>query len=160
MQLGSWRHLAGRFFEVATAGKLNDAERTEVEGWLTGDAEAAVYWDQSAADQRHGWESARMVAGRHPDRRDLIRAALLHDIGKRHARLGPLGRSLATVCGKFRIPVAGAWQRYLRHGALGAEDLAALGCEELVVEFARSHHHARPPGISPHDWETLQAADR
>lgn len=160
MELGSWAHLIGRFFAVATAGPLGEPERIEVESWLNSEGEVAVYWEQSVADQRHGLDSARSVAARFPHRRDLIRAALLHDVGKRHARLGPFGRSLASVCAKLRIPVSGAWQRYLNHGAEGAKDLADLGCEDLVVEFARYHHHSRPAGLSAGDWEILQAADR
>jgi hypothetical protein len=160
MELGSWAHLIGRFFETATAGKLTPTERCEVVEWLNSPAEEAVYWDQAVADQRHGLASARVVAAQHPDRRDLIRAALLHDVGKRHARLGAIGRSLASLGAKLHVPVRGTWLQYLNHGALGADDLEALGCEGLVVDFARFHHHPRPDGIARHDWEILQAADR
>jgi hypothetical protein len=160
MELGSWAHLVGRFFQVATAGRLTPEERQEVEAWLNGPGEAALYWDQSVADQRHGLDSARLVTARRPGRRDLIRAALLHDVGKQYARLGPIGRSLATLCAKVHIEVRGSWRRYLEHGALGAHDLERLGCEALVVEFARFHHHSRPDGFSLDDWEVLQEADR
>ena len=160
MELGSWAHLVGRFFEVATARQLTPDERSEVTGWLNGPAEEAVYWDQTVADQRHGLDGARVVAALRPDRRDLIRAALLHDVGKRHSRLGPIERSLASLCAKLGLPVRGAWLRYLNHGPMGADDLESLGCEGLVVAFARSHHHLRPDGIAFSDWEILQAADR
>lgn len=160
MELGSWSHLLGRFVQVATAGKLTGGERREAEGWLEGVGESGVYWEQSVADQRHGLEMARMIAAVRPDRRDLIRAGLLHDVGKRQSNLGVIARSLASVFAKLRIPVRGSWRRYLDHGPLGAEELAILGSGALVVEFAR-HHHGRRPGTIPADeWELLQSADR
>lgn len=160
MELGSWSHLLGRFVQVATAGKLTGGERREAEGWLEGVGESGVYWEQSVADQRHGLETARMIAAVRPDRRDLIRAGLLHDVGKRQSNLGVIARSLASVFAKLRIPVRGSWRRYLDHGPLGAEELAILGSGALVVEFAR-HHHGRRPGTIPADeWELLQSADR
>ena len=161
MELGRWSHLAGRFFEVATANRLTDSERREVETWLNGDTERAAYWEQPVADQRHGLESARTVAALCPDdRRDLVRAALLHDIGKRHSRLGVIGRSLASFFAKLRLPVRGSWRRYLDHGVIGAAELVRLETEDLVIDFARHHHGRRPTSIREADWELLQNADR
>ena len=160
MKLGSWAHLAGRFFSVATAAPLTDREREEVEGWLNGPGEAAAFWDQPVADQRHGWEAGRRLAARCPERRDLIRAALLHDVGKRHANLGLVGRSLASFIAKVGLRARGSWQRYLEHGPRGADELAGLGAEPIVVGFTRYHHGERPAGISPDDWRVLKEADR
>jgi len=160
MRLGSWTHLAGRFFAVATAAPLTTDERREVEGWLLGAGESALYWEQPVSDQRHGLEAARRVAAVDSERRDLVRAGLLHDIGKRHSGLGLVGRSLASAATKLRIPVSGSWERYLEHGTLGAEELARLGAEWIVIEFTRHHHGARPSGIARDDWEVLRRADR
>ncbi len=160
MELGSWSHLVGRFFEVASAARLEGDERREVEFWLDRESEAAIFWAQPDADQRHGLEAARTIAVGQPGRRDLIRAALLHDVGKRHSDLGLIGRSLASMAAKLRLPVRGSWARYLAHGALGAEELARLGSETLVVEFARHHHQRRPTTIPAEDWDILVSADR
>jgi putative nucleotidyltransferase with HDIG domain len=160
MELGSWSHLAGRFLAVATAGPLTPEELRDVEVWLDSEGESGIFWEQSVADQRHGLEAARMVAAARPDRRDLIRAALLHDVGKRQSNLGVIGRSLASLCAKLRLPVRGSWRRYLNHGVLGARELASLGSGTLVVEFARHHHGRRPATIPVDDWEVLQRADR
>ncbi len=160
MELGSWAHLVGRLFEVVTARALDDAERHTVEGWLEGAGEADAYWAQSVADQRHGLETARVLAAARPGRRDLVRAGLLHDIGKRHSNLGAIRRSLASFLTKLRLPVRGSWQRYLDHGRLGAEELARWGVEPLVTEFARYHHQVRPASIAEDDWVMLQSADR
>jgi hypothetical protein len=48
---------------------------------------------------------------------------------------------------------------YLDHARLGAEELEALGCEDLVVQFARHHHGVKPPHIATLDWEILLDAD-
>jgi putative nucleotidyltransferase with HDIG domain len=139
---------------------LTEDERREVDGWLGHEEEPAIYWEQSVADQRHGLETARMIVAVRPDRRDLVRAGLLHDVGKRHSNLGVVGRSLASLLAKLRLPVRGSWRRYLDHGPLGAEELARLGAELLVTEFARHHHQRRPSVIAADDWELLQRADQ
>jgi predicted HD phosphohydrolase len=90
MELGTWPHLIRRFFFVLAAGPLTDEERLEVESWLDRPGEVELYWQQPVADQRHGMEAARRIAAVRSDRRDLVRAALLHDVGKRWSNLAPL----------------------------------------------------------------------
>ena len=119
-----------------------------------------MYWDQGRADQRHGLAAARMVRTSRPDRTDLIRAALLHDVGKRSARLGPVGRTLATILDRLGIAGTVRFDLYLDHGGIAARELARAGAEPLVVAFTRHHHRERPEEISHEDWDLLQAADR
>jgi hypothetical protein len=154
---GSWAHLARRFFWSLHVLPLTSGEIVEVESILDGSA-AGVFFEQSAADQRHGLDSARHVAsaGASPE---LIRAALMHDIGKRHARLGVLGRTIASVCQRMGIPVTGRLGVYLDHPRLGAAELEALGFGALVVGYTRSHHDGRPTTIPEADWDLLTAAD-
>ena len=95
----------------------------------------------------------------------MIRAALLHDVGKRHSRLGVIGRSIVTGLAKIGLGrlVARPGSRadlYLRHGELAAAELASLEPEAIVAAFARSHHGDRPEGITQEDWEVLIGADR
>lgn len=120
--------------------------------------EAAVFFAQSHADQRHGYDCARWVAAG-PDRSETVRAALLHDVGKRHSRLGTLGRSLATIAIKLRLPLSARWRQYRDHGVLGAAELTRLGAESLVIGFAREHHAGPPLGFDQAVWETLRRAD-
>lgn len=127
--------------------------------WLHGE-EHDLFFSQSHFDQRHGFESALYVAAHGPGRTDLIRAALLHDLGKRRARIGSLGRSLASAWSKFGGKTSGPWAAYLEHGRLGSEDLEGAGSEPLVVLFARSHHGDRPDEIPAEDWDLLQRADK
>ncbi|HEX9864469.1 MAG TPA: HDIG domain-containing protein [Acidimicrobiia bacterium] len=155
---GSLRHLAGRFFDVLSSKPLSAAETAAVRGWLT-PAEAGVFFSQPTADQRHGYHAATIVddAGE----RDLavLRAALLHDIGKRHARLGVIGRTFASLLIRFRLPLTAKARLYRGHGELAAEELEQMGCETLVIEFARHHHGARPDVVPPATWDLLQLAD-
>jgi len=92
-------------------------------------------------------------------RRDLVRAGLLHDIGKRQSGLGPIGRSFASAHTKLGGVARGKWLSYLEHGHAGAVELEILGAELIVIDFARDHHGDRPASISEDDWTLLQAAD-
>lgn len=155
---GDWLHLAARFFDVITARALDPRERAFVRSLLADPAEEAAFFGQPNPDQRHGYRAARHVERAAPHRRDLVRAALLHDVGKRHSGLGPMGRVAASVASRARLPLPPRWRMYRDHGSLGAAELAHA--EEPVVVFARHHHHGRPPVIDEKDWEILLAADR
>jgi hypothetical protein len=155
---GDLRHLVRRFFEVTTARRPGPRDQVRVNGLLA-PAEAVLFWEQAPADQAHALACLARVeaAGRH--RPDLARAVLLHDVGKRHARLGVLGRTAASLLAMVRLPAPGRLGAYLRHGVLGAADLRAAGSEPLVVAFAAGHHGPAPKGVSPDDWAVLRAAD-
>lgn len=151
-------HLAARFVDFVTARPLTPEELKMVDGWLRTDAERSAFFSQPDPDQRHGLESARDVALRVPDRVDLVRAALLHDIGKRHSALGAIGRVVATLALVLRLPLSPRFALYRDHGSVGAAELA--DAEPVVVAFARHHQGKRPPEVSPADWAVLAGSDR
>lgn len=151
-------HLVRRFFGVLRAAPLRPEEQAWVASLLR-PAESALFWGQAPADQRHGFACGRTVRAAAPGRDDLTRAALLHDVGKRHAGLGALGRSLATALASLRLPARGRLAVYLAHAAAGAADLAAAGAEPVVVAFARHHHDSRPEDMAAADWDLLCRAD-
>lgn len=153
-------HLVARFADVLSARPLRPAEQQAVAELLDSDAERTMFWTQSAADQRHGWASARHVQRTSPERRDLARAALLHDVGKRHARLGVIGRVIASLIRMFGGRGSGRIGDYIDHGARAAGELAEGGAEPIVVAFARAHHDARPDDITEADWALLMDADK
>lgn len=101
-----------------------------------------------------------VVAESDPDRSDLIKAAVLHDVGKSHANLGAFGRSLASVFIKLRLPLSKRMIAYRDHGKHGAVALREAGAPDLAITFADSHHGERPAEISVDDWDLLQLADR
>lgn len=140
------------------ATPLDEGEREKVESWIGSGELAALFFTQQDADQRHGYEIASAVASA-GHRLELVAAAALHDVGKRHSRLGAFRRSLATVLMAFKIPLRGRMAAYRDHGPLGAIDLEAAGASPLAVSFARHHQHRRPADIAPGDWDVLNAAD-
>lgn len=155
---GTWTHLAARFYDVTTSRALEKGERDAVRRWLPSAELREAFFAQTPADQRHGFTAALHVVARHPDRPDLIRAALVHDIGKRHASLGPLGRVAASLAIRLRLPLTSRFALYRDHGKLGAAELA--GEEPVVVEFARHHHESRPSTIAQVEWDVLVESDR
>lgn len=159
LSLGGWRHLTARFLESVAARSPGPREQSEAAALLR-EGEEPLFWGQPGPDQRHGLEAARAVLRRAPGRRDLARAALLHDVGKQAARLGIPGRVLASALGQIGIRPPGRMGVYLRHGEEGARMLERAGAEDPVVGFARHHHGRRPPEWDPRDWELLQWADR
>ncbi|MDF1595342.1 MAG: HDIG domain-containing protein [Acidimicrobiia bacterium] len=144
---------------MATARPLDELERVVLAAWLASNAEGRLFFFQPVVDQRHAFRAASRMQHLVPDRLDLIRAALLHDVGKRHSGLGIIRRSLASASAKLRLPLGGRHATYFQHGPLGAEELQVLGCEPIVVDFARWHHDERPTSISAEDWRLLETAD-
>lgn len=156
---GSPAHLVRRFFDVASARALTDSERAAVDEWLPSDL-AAIFYEQPDHDQRHGYHAALSVVASRTRDSDMICAALLHDVGKRHANLGIFGRSLASILIIARVPVPERVRVYRDHGIIGARELGLAGAPSLVIDFALHHHGSRPPTIAPDAWETLVAADQ
>lgn len=101
----------------------------------------------------------------------LTAAALLHDVGKLQAGLGTFARVVATVAalalGRSRVASLAGWRgivgrmgRYLAHDRLGAELLASVGSDPLVVAWAAEHHLPAPRWtIPPGAGRLLKAAD-
>ncbi|MBT8208013.1 MAG: HDIG domain-containing protein [Acidimicrobiia bacterium] len=157
--LSDVKHLIARFFGHVLAKPPTTDEATIVNTFLS-ERERILWWRQSVGDQRHALLAAHHVLSQIPENRSAVRAALLHDLGKRHCRLGAIGRSLATVIGALGLPQRGRFQTYLDHGKLGAAELETLGAEPIVVDFARLHTEGMPPGVDEALWSVLFAADR
>ncbi len=119
---GSIRHLMRRFFRsLGGSVPSADDERWALAHLLPG--ERALWKRMSAADRRHALEVARRsqslltAAGLEP-RREVLAAALLHDVGKVESRLGTFARVATTLVaialgggrliGPRSRPVAGA----------------------------------------------------
>jgi len=156
---GTWIHLAKRYWEGLRSKPLTSVERLWVDGLLA-PSERAAFYEQSAVDQRHGYSAAQVVSAAPEANPSVVRAALLHDIGKRHARLGLMGRVWASLAIRLRLPLWGRVRRYRNHGPIGARELQQWGAESLVVEFARTHHGSRPPLIEPEVWKVLCQSDK
>ena len=155
---GSFGHLAARFFDYLRAKPLTDADREYVISILSVE-EARLFFEQGAKDQVHGFAAALVILQSGLSHEERLRAAMLHDVGKRSAGLGVLGRVAASVLIKMGLPLTRRFTLYRDHGPVGAADLEAAGSPRLVVEFARAHHGSRPDTLSQEDWALLQSAD-
>lgn len=156
---GAWAHLVARFVDVALARSLRSTERNQVAQWLEPELRR-LFFAQPPADQRHGYRAAQVVLGSGSDDHDLVVAALLHDVGKRHSRLGLFGRSLASVMIRLGLPMPRRVRTYRDHGVIGAQELAKASAPGLAVDFAMHHHGARPESIPAQRWALLKKADR
>jgi hypothetical protein len=143
---------------VLAARRLSPQEQDEVAGWLRPE-EAPMYWAQQRADQRHGLVTARKLAAQAPDDLELIRAGLLHDVGKSGVRISAVGRSLATLADLAGLPLSARYRKYRDHGPIGGAALAELGAEALTVAFASHHPGAPPAGTDAVRWQLLLEAD-
>lgn len=151
-------HLVQRFFGHLTASGLSPHQQQRVHDRLDEPA-AQLFWAQSAADQSHAFDVATRVEASLPEDDKAIVAALLHDVGKRHAGLGAVGRSIATVLDGIGLPMTASMQMYRSHGPIGAAELSAAGFEGLVVDFAANHPGPVPPGVEADRWNALLKAD-
>jgi len=156
---GSLPHLIGRFFDFARAEPLGEKKSAEIRQWLGIEA-ATAFFEQDPRDQTHGYQAAADIRDHGDVSGEHILAALLHDVGKRHARLGLWGRTLASVLIRLHLPLTRRMRLYRDHGPIGADELAQIGMSDLVVDFARHHHGTRPTSIDRALWDRLQAADR
>lgn len=155
---GSWRHLAQRFFgALSPAGPAPADER-----WAAGhllDGELALWHRMSGADRRHAVGVARdavSLLGADQVRREVVAAALLHDVGKVESAFGVFARVWITLAARaagrsrllrwtqFSEDNRSSWRErvglYLAHDQLGGELLEKAGSNELTVRWAAEHH--------------------
>jgi len=142
-------HLVRRWWRALRAQPLTDAECAMVNRIL-GAAEAAAFFRFATHDQRHALEVLARLERAAPEApRAVVRAALLHDIGKVDDNLSIAGRVAATLIGARGERFA----RYLDHEARGAVLLAGIGSDPLTVALVR--------GDEVEPWSTLlRDADR
>ncbi len=176
---GSLGHLAGRFFgALMPFGPAPEDESWAREQLLEG--EQSLWQRMSGPDRRHAVGVARetiVLLGPDQAPREVVAAALLHDVGKVESSLGTFARVWVTfaamVIGRSRlVRWAGesssggrpSWRArvgmYLTHDRLGAELLQGAGSRELTVSWAAEHH------LAPERWTVdatigaaLKAAD-
>ena len=151
-------HLVGRFFGHLRAEPPGPEDQRFVRGYLAGPC-AELFWSQNPPDQRHAIDVARRVHAALPDDSQAVEAALLHDIGKRKARIGAASRSVATVLDAVGMPMTTRMHLYRDHGWRGAMELEEVGCGEFAISFARHHPGPMPPGTDPTRWQVLIDAD-
>lgn len=155
---------------------LNAARRTVVAAvpWLArpddvwaaahlNEAEVQLFMQLPAQERAHGVEVAKRLLTMNKDARpELLRAALLHDVGKLGTPQFVLWRVLTHLlpeAGYQPQPrlagLAGARQARTHHAAYGADLIRASGGSEEVAQLVERHHN---PGGSQ-ELQLLKKAD-
>lgn len=159
-----YRHLAIRFLRTLRPGGISAEDCAWVADVLS-PSELVLFEAMPNADQRHSVDVAKVALGVTGSM--LVgHAALLHDVGKLDCRLGPFGRSVATLLARLFPHMASRWtQRWWRevcvtpgarllprtfmdrcasyylHPWIGHELLEVSGSDPYVSAWALHHHH-------------------
>jgi putative nucleotidyltransferase with HDIG domain len=112
-------------------------------------AESDLYMKMDRRDRAHACEVARALETRASSSL-LLRAALLHDVGKYEAQYNPLERIAVHLYTPDLPPeprlkgLRGAWQRRRYHERYGARLILEGGGDPAVADIVARHH--RPDG--------------
>jgi hypothetical protein len=151
-------HLSRRFVGALSPVPPR-AEDVAWVGTVLAPTELTLWTAMPVHDRRHSIAVARRTAtaleGTADASDDWVAAALLHDVGKLDAHLGPFRRALATAAGAAAGPgIADAWSTkrgitrrfglYLRHPELGAVRIRFVGGRERAARWAEVHQTLQP----------------
>ncbi|HXW79798.1 MAG TPA: HD domain-containing protein [Acidimicrobiales bacterium] len=158
---GSWHHLAGRFFGALSPAGPPQSDEAWARGSLL-EGEQVLWARMSGPDRRHAVgvarETIRLLDDDHPPRQ-VVAAALLHDVGKVEASLGTFARVGVTLAAmaagrKRLLDWAGQPQTGPGQGGSGEAGLQEAGLQEAGPgetgpgEAAPARDGASPTGRS------------
>ena len=127
-----WTHLVRRFFGSISNTDARESDLERARSILSG-REWTLWMRLAPRDRRHSIEVWRRFLSNLPDATEAEqRAALLHDLGKSLAPLGPLGRVWATI----GLPGTRKMKIYRDHEARGVELLAGVS-DQRTLEVLR-----------------------
>ncbi|NLY56391.1 MAG: HD domain-containing protein [Firmicutes bacterium] len=146
--MGLWGQAMVRvkqFYRALTA-KIEPADRDFLQKYL-GEQERALFYQMDPIDQRHCLDVAQhayriaTARGLGPKRATLVKAALLHDIGKIRGETTLLTRVAYVLRRRSIERRSGAKTRILSgHAERGAHMAETFGIDPEIVELIRDHH--------------------
>ncbi len=117
-------------------------------------SEYVLYAKMDVRDRDHACQVTKTLLSGHPEASsELIRAALLHDVGKSSSSYRPLHRIAVHLFPSKNLPALprlhgfrGAQQRQVHHGYYGADLIRKHGGDERVAELVAKHHDPQGDG--------------
>lgn len=161
----TWLYRLGQVRQqLGFVAPLSAREQAEVAAQLSPAAQA-LFASMSPADQRHSLRVCRGLQARGWSDREMLTAALLHDVGKGAGRVPFWTRPVIVLGKRFaprslaRVAVYPAedrrlsrWRRALSyawwHAEVGADLAAGAGLSAQTVHYIRMHHRPDSPELA------------
>lgn len=167
------RYRVDQFVRALTARYALSEERVNRATEILTPQARALFTEQAPQDQRHALEVYETLVDRAYTNRDLLTAALLHDVGKVGCQATPWKRGLLVLSDRFAPQVARWFCRdgargckdssttYRNHAEIGARLAAEVGCSPLTIDLIRNHESTIDRVQTERDLllAALQAAD-
>ncbi len=164
------RHRIRQFLQHLTARKAS-VDRETAQSILS-EPLLVLFDTMSWGDQAHALAVLRALPDDRVGSPDLAQAALLHDVGKAHAKLTVWHRAICVTLGgvapsmlqRLAVADSASWRYpfyvHLHHAEIGAQRCERAGCSQATVALVR--HHGRrgfETPIAPELVEQLGALD-
>lgn len=172
MNLSRIPYRLGQFWYALTAAPaLQDLEQARV---LLSPGELQLFTQMQPSEQAHALRVLTRLRQQGENAPHLLKAALLHDVGKIRYRLKPWQRGFSVLVNKFAPNAARRWGESepagwraafvvaAQHPAWGASLVEAAGGDPLTVSLVRRHQERLgEPGSTLEEplLQALQAAD-
>lgn len=166
-----------QFYRALTA-VITEEDRKFLQQYLC-HREEELFFSMALPEQRHSLNTAccakkmAMDYGGRINEKQLVRAALLHDVGKAAGDMSPVDKSLAVLADAAFPQRARSWAKkgrggrianlrhalyvYYHHAEISYEKLSALGLSDIAEIAAR--HHKAPAESDPLELLLLRKAD-